>query len=101
MTRALRWSAAARRDLLDIWAWRGREHPERGDKVLDQIQVAGERLTRFPQLGPPYSRMAPDARKVSAAGYLIFYRIDPDSIFVVRVVDQRRLLEAIGFDDEA
>lgn len=101
MTRALRWSKAARLDLLDIWAWRGRERSELGDKVIDRIEVAAQRLTRFPYLGPAYPRIAVEARKFSVAGYLIFYRVEPDSIFVVRVVDQRRLLDAISFDDEA
>ncbi|HRO04381.1 MAG TPA: type II toxin-antitoxin system RelE/ParE family toxin [Terricaulis sp.] len=99
MTRELRWSKAARRDLLEIWAWRGRELPERGDRVLDRIEAACMRLARFPELGPPYPRMAPEARKLSIDGYLAFYRVDADAIFIVRVVDQRRLLDAIGFEE--
>lgn len=76
------------------------EHQERGDRVLDRIQAACERLTRFPHLGPPYPRMAADARKLSIEGYLAFYRIDADAIFIVRVVDQRRLLESVRFEGD-
>ncbi len=100
MTLTLRWSNAARRDLSDIWAWRGRERPELGDQALDRIHVACERLTRFPQLGPPFPRMAPDARKFSVDRYLALYRIDADAIVIVRIVDQRRLLEAVRFEDD-
>jgi toxin ParE1/3/4 len=99
VTRTLRWSNAARRDLLEIWAWRGREYPERGDKALDEIERACRRLVRFPRLGPSFARIAPEARKLSVGGYLALYRIDPDAVVIVRVVDQRRLLEAIGFDE--
>ncbi|MCR6646361.1 MAG: type II toxin-antitoxin system RelE/ParE family toxin [Terricaulis sp.] len=99
MSLALRWSNAARRDLLEIWAWCGRERPERGDLMLDRIEAACERLTRFPYLGPAYPRIAPDARKLSVEGYLAFYRVQGDAIFVVRVVDQRRSLEAVSFDE--
>ena len=98
MTRKLRWSNAARRDLLEIWRWRGREHPEIGDRVMDRIEAACSRLRRFPHLGPPYPRIAPEARKLTIDGYLAFYRIDTDAIMIVRVVDQRRLLEAVEFD---
>lgn len=100
MTRTLRWSNAARRDLLDIWRWRGREHPELGDQVVDKIANACERLIRFPHLGAPYSRVALEARKLSIDGYLAFYRIADEAIHVMRVVDQRRLLEAIQVDEE-
>jgi len=98
VTLKLRWSNAARRDLLEIYAWRGRERPELGDQALDRIQTACARLSRLPYLGAPFPRVAPDARKFSIDGYLVLYRVDPDAVLVVRVVDQRRLLEAIAFD---
>jgi toxin ParE1/3/4 len=94
---ALRWSNAARRDLLDIWTWRGRDYPERGDRALDRIETACRRLERFPHLGPPFPRITADARKLSVDGYLVLYRIDPDVVTIVRVVDQRRLIELISF----
>ena len=97
MTLALRWTHAARRDLLDIWAWRGRDHSELGDQALDRIESACVRLTQFPHLGPPFPRIAPDARKLSIDGYLALYRVLSGTVEVVRVVDQRRLLEAISF----
>ncbi len=100
MTLALRWSNAARRDLLDIWAWRGRERPELGDKALDRIYAACQRLPNFPHLGPPFPRIAPEARKLSIEGYLALYRIDADAILIVRVIDQRRLLETVKFEAE-
>jgi hypothetical protein len=31
---------------------------------------------------------------------MALYRIDPDSIIIVRVVDQRRLLEAVKFEGD-
>jgi len=97
MILALRWSNAARRDLLEIWKWTGREIPERGDRTLDRIQSACQRLQNFPHLGPPFPRIASDARKLSIDGYLALYRIDSDAIMIVRVVDQRRLLDLISF----
>lgn len=98
--RELRWSMAARRDLLEIWCWRGRERPELGDQALDRIEAACLRLRRFPYLGPAYPRMAPEARKLSIDGYLAFYRVDTDAVMIVRVVDQRGLLEAIKFNED-
>jgi len=100
MSLTLRWTKAARRDLADIWAWRGRERPEAGDHALDRIEAACTRLTRFSYLGQAIPRIAPDARKLSIDGYLALYRIGEDAVEIVRVVDQRRLLEAVKFEEE-
>ncbi len=99
MTLALRWTNRARQDLLDIWAWRGRERPERGDQALARIERACERLRRFPQLGPPMPRIAPNARKLSIDAYLALYRVDAEAVTVVRVLDQRRLLGPALFEE--
>ncbi len=99
MTLQLHWTNAALQDLSEIYAWRGRDHLERGDAILDRIASACERLTRFPHLGPPFPRMAPDARKLTIDGYLAFYRVDANVVLIVRVVDQRRLLDAISFGE--
>jgi len=45
-------------------------------------------------------RIAENARKLTVERYLVLYRIEPDAIVVVRVVDQRVLLESIRFADE-
>lgn len=95
----LRWTPAAERDLQEIWGWRGRERPEVGDAVLDRIFHACERLTRFPHLGPAMPRIADNARKLTVERCLVLYRIEPDSIVVVRVVDQRVLLDSVRFAD--
>ena len=100
MTLALRWTHAARQDLLDIWTWRGRERPEAGDQILERIEAACARLMRFPLLGPAFPRVAPEARKVSIDMYMALYRIDGDAVVIVRVIDQRRLLESIKFEDK-
>lgn len=100
MSLALRWTEAARADLIDIWRWRGRERPELGDFALDRIVAACERLTRFPHLGPASPRIAPDARKLTIERYLALYRIESDGILIVRVIDQRRLLEALTVGDQ-
>lgn len=96
----LRWSGAAKRDLLDIWHWRGRDNPDLGDKVISRIEIACARLTRFPHLGPAFPRMSTDTRKLSVDGYLVFYRVDADCIWLMRVVDQRRLLDLIQVEED-
>lgn len=85
---------------MQILAWCGRERPELGDRALNQIEAGARRLVRFPQLGPVFPRIAPDARKLSVDRYLVLYRIDVERIFIVRVVDQRMLLEAIEFKED-
>lgn len=100
MSLTLRWTKAARRDLHDIWQWRGRDRPELGDLALDRIVAACERLTLFPYLGPAFPRIAPDARKLTIERYLALCRVESDGILIVRVIDQRRLLEALPAGDD-
>jgi len=67
---------------------------------MSQSTKSCERLTRFPYLGSAIPRIAPDARKLTIERYLALYRIESDAILIVRVVDQRRLLEALSMDEE-
>lgn len=92
---ALRWTEAARQDLLAIWAWKGRELSERGDRALDRIEKACLRLRRFPMLGPAAPLIAAQARKLSVDEYLVLYRLETNDVVIVRVVDQRRLLDQL------
>jgi plasmid stabilization system protein ParE len=85
---------------LEIWQWRARERQELADQVLDRIYAACTRLRRFPYLGPPFAQIAPQARKLSVDGYLALYRVDAEAVTIVRVIDQRRLLDDVEFSDE-
>lgn len=97
---ALHWSAAARRDLLEVWLWRGREFPMRGDKALERIESACLKLRKFPYIGAPAPRLASDARKLLIDGYLAIYRVDEDVVLIMRVLDQRRLMDAGAFSED-
>ena len=91
---------AARRDLFDIWVWRGRDYPERGDRLLQQIEKACLKLRRFPALGAPVSRLASDDRRMVINGYSVLYQFDRSTVTIIRVLDQRRLIEAGAFSDD-
>jgi len=99
VSREVRWTVAARRDLLDIWSWRGRDRPDLGDLVVTRIHAACERLGDRPYLGPAAPQIAPDARKLTIDQYIAIYRVDEAAVRIVRVIDQRRLLSAVSFDE--
>ncbi len=63
------------------------------DRLLDEIEEKCSLLADHPQLGPARPDIAEDCRYFPVGSYLILYRIIPDGIEVVRVVQGSRRLE--------
>lgn len=83
-------SNAARRDLEQIWWSFGERDPDRADEVVYAIQRAASRLVDFPQIGRLRPELAEGIRSWRTGPYLIFYRVRPKQIQVVRILHGRR-----------
>lgn len=64
------------------------------DRVYDRIEARLEILQTFPEAGVVRPNIAPDARLLIEPPYLIFYRIAPDAIQIVRVLHGARNIDA-------
>jgi toxin ParE1/3/4 len=89
----IRWTAQAEEDLVDIWLYIAQDNPNAADRLLDEIEGKFLLLADNPQLGRARPDIAEECRYFPVGNYLILYRIIPDGIEVVRVVQGSRRLE--------
>lgn len=87
--RELHYSQAAKSDLVDIWVETCRQWGEaQADRYLDDIDRAVTGLIDNPQMGSDCSDLLQGARKLITGRHLVFYEVDLDKIFVIRVLHQ-------------
>jgi toxin ParE1/3/4 len=89
----VRRTAQAEEDLIDIWLYIAQDNPGAADRLLDTIEEKCSLLADHPQLGPARPDIAEDCRYLPVGNYLILYRLLPDGIEIVRVVQGSRRLE--------
>jgi len=99
------WSDQALADLRAIKDYIARESPSAAKSVVSAIEEAADGLVDFPRAAP---RMVPefedtDRRETFIHEYRLMYRIESDSIYILRVVHGRRLLSNVpgGFEEMA
>ena len=63
-----------------------------GERLFQQFNKRFQSLTRFPNLGKRYPSLHPEIRGLLEQNYIIFYRVSPEAIEIVRIVDARRNL---------
>lgn len=87
--RKIHFSEAAKSDLVDIWVATERQWGEaQADRYLDDIDRALKELIANPQMGVDCSDLLQGARKLITGRHLVFYEVDSDKIFVIRVLHQ-------------
>ena len=67
----------------EMWGLAQAEH------YLSQLRTAVERVVQHPHSGRVYDVAATEYRAVSSGRHLIFYRLDRDTIVVVRILHDR------------
>jgi len=83
-------SPEAKQDLIAIWHFGAQEwSPEQADSHLRHIQSTLDELRDNPNLGRSREDLLLKLRSIVVAPHLIFYRISPASIDVVRVLHSR------------
>ncbi len=93
-------SAAARKDLLEIGDYIAIDNPQRAITFVRALREAARRIGDMPRafpLVPRYERWG--LRRCPHQNYLIFYTIEPSRIGIVHVLHAARDYEAILFPD--
>ncbi len=90
---SIRWAAAARGDLIEMADYYRPLNPRFADRLIEDAFRVARFLADHPRAGPV---VGGDARKWTIRGsdYLLFYRIVPDGIEVLRVRSARANLWA-------
>ena len=88
------WATPAVRDQGDILEYLLRDSPAAAARFLDQVDKAVSRLTPHPRQG----RVVPELerhqvlryREVVLSPWRLIYRVEPDRVYVLAVIDGRR-----------
>jgi len=88
-------SAAAKRDLKEIWKFIAQDNLQAADDVLDNIESVLAMLGRFPVLGRSRDEIATGLRSFPVGNFVIFYLPRRGGITVVRVLSGFRDLPAL------
>jgi len=95
----VRWSAAARNDLLRILDYALHRYPEQVEALLDQIESKASALRSLPLRGrlvPELVRLGVrDRREIQIPPYRLLYRVAARDVFVLAIFDSRRDLEDV------
>ena len=86
----LRITSRAAADLAGLWRHVASTDPVVADRVLARIDAGIRMLSRFPQAAPERPDIAPGLRAHPVRPWVILYRLDPEAVVVVRVLDGRR-----------
>ncbi|MEL7362286.1 MAG: type II toxin-antitoxin system RelE/ParE family toxin [Bacteroidota bacterium] len=86
---------SARLDLYEIWEHAVLVSEVRATALLSRINAQFERIAAFPQLGRTRPEVDSDARSILVDRYVVFYRVQPDSVEIVRVVHSRQDLDTL------
>ncbi len=87
----VKFSKPADSDLEAIGDWIARDDPERADTFIEELSERCLSLADHPRRFPAVeSAPAVEIRKLTHSDYLIFYRIDPTEISILRVIHGSR-----------
>lgn len=94
------WSARSERDLQDIWTHLvNTAGSQAADQTVHRVIAATVKLAAHPLSGRSRGEIRQGLRSVSAPPFVVFYQVQDDVASIIRVVDGRRDLERMPFDD--
>jgi len=90
------WAPKSKKDLRDVWRYYERvASPDTADKLLREINDAGQRLADEALMWRARDEILPGLRSVLVHPYTVFYRIDDGAVEIVRVLHERRDLARV------
>lgn len=99
----VRWTPKARGDLDEIRTYIRDElqNPDAAQSTLVKIRQAAQALEYFPERGRPLSAVIPykvPFRYLVVENYNIFYKVHPESVSIIRVLNCRQHMMRILFE---
>jgi toxin ParE1/3/4 len=94
-------SRLAEADLMDIVAYTLRTWGEEQTlRYIDDLEACCQRLADNPASGRPCDHVRPGLRRMEQGKHIVFFRPEPGSILVSRILHERMLPEKHTIDDE-
>ncbi|MEO0986508.1 MAG: type II toxin-antitoxin system RelE/ParE family toxin [Cyanobacteria bacterium J06639_14] len=95
MEREFRLSLTAEQDLTDIWGYVADYDEAPADELIDQLVKRFLMLSNFQDAGRRREELAPGLRSFPVKQYIIFYRVIPEGIEVIRVLHGSRDMDQV------
>lgn len=92
---AVRLTRAATQDLTDVMSWIAGDDPIAAERYVRRLQRAVQLLGVMPEMGRRRDELAPDLRSFPVEQLVLFYRVLPDAVEVLRVVSGHRDVDAL------
>jgi len=89
----------AEADLEAILDYLEERSPQAADRLAAAIDRQCELLGQFPEMGRTREELAPGLRSVIVGQYVLFYRVTPAAIEVIRILHGARDIEAALKED--
>jgi toxin ParE1/3/4 len=93
--REIRLASSAQLDLLDIWLYESAKSTEIADRRIDEITSTYENFLDFPEMGRSRDELSPGYRSFPKGQFVIFYRLIPEGVEIIRVVHGARNLDEL------
>jgi toxin ParE1/3/4 len=90
-----RFTAAAQRDLAEIWWYIARDNETAADIFIESLKERCELLGQNPKSGLSRDALSPGLRSIVYGEYLIFYRVARPGVRILRVLHGRRNLSQL------
>ncbi|MDA0207455.1 MAG: type II toxin-antitoxin system RelE/ParE family toxin [Acidobacteria bacterium] len=88
--RKIRMQALAEADLVDVWIYTQERWGEtQADRYFDELEAGILRLAHNPELGRACEHIRADYRALRINRHIVFYKLEPSLIRVVRILHQR------------
>lgn len=88
-------SDEATADLADIWAYISRDSPDAADSFVDRLWHRCGQLAEMPGIGRRRDELLPGLRSMPEGRHLIFYRLRPGQVEIVRILSAYRDVESL------
>lgn len=84
----------AKTDLIEIWNYIAEDSESRADDFITRLDKKLQTLATSPHLGRPRTELMDDLRSFPIERYIIFYRIVPQGVEIIRVLHSARDINA-------
>jgi toxin ParE1/3/4 len=98
---AIHRSPLAEQDYRHIWRYIADDNPDAADRLLRLIDAKLELYAMNPAMGTARDNLIPGLRSFPVGNYLVFYRILPNGIELVRLLHSARDLNSLLHSPDA
>jgi toxin ParE1/3/4 len=92
---SLQFTPAASTDLDEILDFIAKDRPHAAVQVIERIRKQCEILQSHPEMGQAYPEFGSEIRGIPQQRWMIFYRIEMNSVQILRILDGARHIDLL------